>query len=102
MVTLPSLTGRENGGGERRNGRAFTRREASGRGQGRRVDGVRLRRGHGARRARGASWRWCPGRKKGEEGEERGQPGWGLPGGEMEGRENGGAVGWAKWGRNGR
>jgi hypothetical protein len=34
--------------------------------------------------------------------EKRGRPRWGPPGGEREGRERGGAVGWAKWGQNGR
>src|SRR5688572_10822067 len=79
------------GEGERRNGWAFTRREASERGQGRRVDGA----AHAGRMARPGGG-VQGGRKRRRE--KRGRPKWGPPSGEREGRENGGgAAGWAKW-----
>jgi hypothetical protein len=97
MSTLPPLTGRGNGGAERRNGRAFTRREASGRGQGRRVDG--------AAASRGAAHAGCvarpgggvQGERKGSREKREGGPGGAHLAVRGRGGKMGGGAGWAKW-----
>jgi hypothetical protein len=92
MSTLPPLTGRGNGGGRGETVGSLRGGRRAGEAKG--AESTARRRCEAEARARctqGASWRRHPGRKKGEEGEERGWSGWGPPGGEREGRETWGA-----------